>query len=398
MKRHHTIDLTEDDTFRTNPLSLWSSSHAMWQAVTQKRHWTAKEIIYTMFRREEWMVLLHGMNPFAGKRRVFEAMIQHMQNMTSIETLNGELPSDHLRRLENADTEITDFMVDDILAALAAPVGKHVVVQTCTWVSTYLIAVYDLFRKEKHDPHLWSRNMTRKMFGIDCDSREHYDTDSMAKGHRLLYSREFNIRTLATKMAPKDELVASSVVLVVPVCHRKHFWLYTVHVSEGIIEYYNSLPGYGRRKPTYSDGIVARKEYAFVRSRTRSRQPLPSDNDDVEIRFGTILDTMISPWDNISQRTSEDDKMPDVETFHAALLWFFKNYLGRDFRIVDGMPGRDVDVQENAVDCGIFVCLYAYLRIVCNLSYDNIVSLVRQTHIPLFREFLISVSFAEFLR
>ena len=122
---------------------------------------------------------------------------------------------------------------------------------------------------------------------------------------------------------------AAAPLIVVPVVRDGHFWLYILNVLAGTLEFYDSL-----------SGAAAVTDEPFAR--------------------GGAATTLAE----------------------RALLWYAERYCGGCQLRVLPTPQRDVP-QHNVVDCGVFVCIYVYLRAA---------QCVQQAHVGAFREYMVAAA------
>lgn len=145
-----------------------------------------------------------------------------------------------------------------------------------------------------------------------------------------------------------------------PVVNEGHFWLYIINHDTKIIEYYNTLPN--TPAGTTQDAVLE------LYGTGGHAAPIAS-----LLRRAQLL------W---PEKESPDVPEAGAELVSDALRWFFNVYVSPGYKFVRAVDRR---VQENLIDCGVFVCAYAYHRAVSGLSQEAVAEGVRQSHMDAFR-------------
>ena len=240
-------------------------------------------------------------------------------------------------RFSDAGAKLSDFVVDDALEAFSHTAPSAVCVLRCTWLFERLVPV------------------ARGTAGADT-TRFEAALRPAGVGEWLRGGGGGG----ESRRAP---------LIVVPVVRNDHFWLYILNVRTETLEYYDSAP-------------------ASMRTGRRSRAPLRSLDAYLRhierARGGDDDDHALGTDDDGADADSGDDDDRLALAEHA-LAWYARRHC-------DIAALRTVDmtrtVQQNATDCGVFVCMYAYLRLCAGLDYVRSVRHVQQAHVAAFRDFM----------
>jgi len=151
-------------------------------------------------------------------------------------------------------------------------------------------------------------------------------------------------------------------VSVFPVVSDLHFWLYVVCHDTCTVEFYDSF---------VKCGIATTKNVANV---------VRDEFDYCALQLAQNA-TFVQKIDKSSKKSCQ---------LHTALLWFLHKYTGKSYTLVD-LCAHSGNIQSNSEDCGVFVCIFVYLRILCNLNYADVLQVCNAYLAADFRKFMHSV-------
>lgn len=377
----------------------------------------AHSVVRALYDDRAWARLLEWSNCTnpANNSRLRSSLVSYFERQLANETLcqSFTFSSDHRRRIETSNTMLTDHYLDDFFELLFDS-NVRCSLRYCQFMESTLVPVYSgVFATLTRSR--WHYNMTNspELFNVSVDADNRRPNRIKSGVPFELQRREFMLRKFASNIRHSlARRAASSRLIVIPVVHSMHIWLYIVDMERDTIEYYDSLASY-MLSPSSRNSVYARRlrdeetEGAARPCVVRTRQELVDylhrrrcrarghsgekrkhcAGDDDQLPVNSMLNKEERrEAATRSNRITKHKAPSDVAAFHASLLWFFKVYLNRDMVLVDFWNGRDR--QRNETDCGVFTAIYVYLRVLCNEHYNRIINLVEHSHVHAFRHFM----------
>lgn len=356
-------------------------------------HFCKDETLRKLFEDISWKALLYGTRPCA-KKSIYILLKNHLIQMRN-NYKHCHISRDEygrqswIKRMGTSNTKLTDYVIDDIMELLFSHMKKRVAFFLSTWIPNYVVPMYSLFSRIPRE--YWEYNATQRFTKTSCESSNRSDLKSIMEGFnpeychvdRILRIHAGKIRTLIQKNITHG----GECILVLPMCLKDHFWLYIIDVKNRIIEYYNSLPHY------------LYKNTGRVKDKALNSMKISSFDEHMHyISHSSYLPhcegigswKMAEAYDHICKKSQNQityyKSRADLTTINLSLLWFFKNYLDMDMKMLD--YSQNTPKQSNDTDCGVFVCMYSYLRIVIGVHYRHLVTRIDQRHVESFRKFL----------
>ncbi len=282
-----------------------------------------------------------------------------------------DIHTSSLKRIKNSNEMLTDFIIDDIFEYIF----PDIICTRCSFVKNTILSVYELFKPIKQE--YWHYNMTGPLFGKDVWDPSKFESElTKFDFHEKIGIQDKNLRKLSIEL--KQSIENGNRYIYMPVCIAKHFWLYIIDTKRKAIEIYDSLRGYSK-SDVIPDELIIKNSSQYYQHVYKLNSEDEKSADIIE--FNDPIYNKILRYKEMSKKNIKTQA--DV---HMSIMWYLKNYLDLDCVLVQ--YGSGFPMQLNGNDCGVFICLFVFLKHVFHSTYTTIMYKTSQDLILPFRKFL----------